>query len=151
MLLKTEIVKSSILWRETISLQCFLILYSMKKILFLLLMGLLFLPSKSFGDSYETEQIPPKPIPYKSPTVYLVNVWIDSETGVFSILANYDIACLYVTIEQNNVVLDSFSQPLYNGVPATYNFSTYNTGEYIVTLSTADGVISRYRVTVIKD
>ena len=83
------------------------------------------------------------------PTV--VYAWIDSETGVFSILANYDIACLYVTIEQNNVLLDSFSQPLYNGVPATYNFSSYNTGEYFVTLSTVDGIISRYRVTVIKD
>ena len=40
-------------------------------------------------------------------------------------MANYDIPCLYVTIEQNGVVLDSFSQPLYNGVPATYNFAGY--------------------------
>lgn len=122
----------------------------MKKILFLLLMGLFLLPSKSFADYYESEeQLPSNQIPVRMPTV--VYAWIDSETGVFSILANYDIACLYVTIEQNNVLLDSFSQPLYNGVPATYNFSSYNTGEYFVTLSTVDGIISRYRVTVIKD
>ena len=115
-------------------------------------MGLFLLPSESFADYYESqEEIPPTPIPFKSPTVYYVSAWIDSETGEFSIYANYDITCLYVTIEQNNVVLDSFSQPLYNGVPATYNFSSYNTGEYIVTLSTIDGMIAQYCVKVVKD
>ena len=124
----------------------------MKKLLFLLLMGLFLLPSESFADNYETNQIPPQNgIPVKMPTMYYVSAWIDSETGVFSICSNYDIACLYVTIEQNNVLLDSFSQPLYTGVPATYNFSTYNTGEYIVTLSTVDGMLAQYRVKVVKD
>lgn len=124
----------------------------MKKYLFVLLMGLFLLPSESFADNYETEQIPDhNGFPVRTPTMYYVSAWIDSETGVFSILANYDIACLYVTIEQNNVVLDSFSQPLYNGVPATYNFASYSTGEYIVTLSTADDTLARYRVTVVKD
>lgn len=123
----------------------------MKKLLILLLMGLFLLPSKSFGDSYETNQIPATPFPVKTPALYYVNAWIDSETGVFSICSNNDIACLYVTIEQNNVVLDSFSQPLYNGVPATYNFASYNTGEYIVTLSTVDGTLAQYRVKVVKD
>jgi hypothetical protein len=122
----------------------------MKKLLFLLLMGLFLLPSESFADHYESNKLAPhNGIPVKSP-VY-VNAWIDSETGVFSILANYDITCLYVTIEQNNVVLDSFSQPLYNGVPAIYNFAGYNTGEYIVTLSTVDGMIAQYLVTVEED
>ena len=124
----------------------------MKKFLFMLLMGLLLLPSESFADHYETEQIPPQgSFPIKMPTMYYVSAWIDSETGVFSICSNYDITCLYVTIEQNNVVLDSISQPLYNGVPATYNFASYNTGEYIVTLSTADGTLAQYRVKVVKD
>lgn len=124
----------------------------MKKVLLLLLMGLFLLPSELFADYYETTQIPPhNGIPVKTPTMYYVSAWIDSETGEFSIYANYDITCLYVTIEQNNVVLDSFSQPLYNGVPATYNFSSYNTGEYIVTLSTIDGMIAQYRVKVVKD
>lgn len=124
----------------------------MKKLLILLLMGLFLLPSESFADYYESEEeLHPKPLPVKTPTEYLVSAWIDSETGVFSICSNYDIACLYVTIEQNNVLLDSFSQPLYNGVPATYNFSTYNTGEYIVTLSTVDGMLAQYRVKVVKD
>ena len=124
----------------------------MKKTLFMLLMGLFLLPSQSFADYYESdEELPPTPIPVKSPTVYNVDAWINSETGVFSIMSNYDISCLYVTIEQNNVVLDSFSQPLYNGVPAIYNFAGYSTGEYIVTLSTADGLLARYRVTVVKD
>jgi len=124
----------------------------MKKLLFLLLMGLFLLPSESFADYYESqEEIPATPFPVKTPTMYYVNAWIDSETGVFSICSNYDITCLYVTIEQNNVVLDSFSQPLYNGVPVTYNFSTYNTGEYIVTFSTVDGTLAQYCVKVVKD
>jgi len=124
----------------------------MKKTLFMLLMGLFLLPSQSFAEYYESqEEIPAPPLPVKSPTINQVSAWIDSETGVFSICSNYDIACLYVTIEQNDVVLDSFSQPLYNGVPAIYNFSSYNTGEYIVTLSTGDGMIAQYRVKVVKD
>jgi len=124
----------------------------MRKTLFMLLMGLFLLPSQSFAEYYEMdEEIPPKPFPFKAPTTYLISAWINSETGVFSILANYDIACLYVTIEQNDVVLDSISQPLYNGVPATYNFAGYSIGEYIVTLSTVDGVIAQYRVIITDD
>ena len=115
-------------------------------------MGLFLLPSELFADYYESDKVPPQNgIPLKSPAMYYVSAWIDSGTGEFSIYANYDIACLYVTIEQNNVVLDSFSQPLYNGVPATYNFASYNTGEYIVTLSTVDGTLAQYRVKVVKD
>jgi len=124
----------------------------MKKSLIMLLMGLLLLPSKTFAENYETERIPThNGFPLKMPALYYVNAWIDSETGVFSILANYDIAYLYVTIEQNDVVLDSFSQSLYNGVPATYNFAGYSIGEYIVTLSTVDGVIAQYCVTISDD
>lgn len=124
----------------------------MKKTLFMLLMGLFLLPSQSFAEYYEMdEEIPPKPLPFKTPTTYIISAWINSETGVFSILANYDIACLYVTIEHNNVVLDSFSQPLYNGVPATYNFAGYSTGEYHLTLSSPDGMMARYRITVTDD
>lgn len=122
----------------------------MKKVLFMLLMGLFLLPSESFAEFFKSEEeIPATQFPVRTPNY--VNAWIDSETGVFSILANYDITCLYVTIEQNGVVLDSFSQPLYNGVPATYNFAGYSIGEYLVTLSTADGILSQYRVSVIAD
>ena len=124
----------------------------MKKLLFLLLMGLFLLPSESFASYFEAdEEIPPKPLPVKTPTTYLISAWIDSETGVFSILANYDIACLYVTIEQNGVILDSFSQPLYNGVPTTYNFAGYSTGEYHLTLFNSEGLIAQYRITVLED
>ena len=113
-------------------------------------MGLFLLPSESFAEYFESqEEIPAPQFPVKSP--YYVNAWINSETGMFSIYANYDITCLYVTIEQNGVVLDSFSQPLYNGIPATYNFAGYSIGEYLVTLSTADGILSQYRVSVIAD
>ncbi len=115
-------------------------------------MGLFLLPSESFADHYESDKLTPhNNFPVKTPAMYYVNASIDSETGVFSILANYDIACLYVTIEQNGVVLDSFSQPLYNGIPAIYNFAGYSTGEYIVTLSTVDGMIAQYLVTVEED
>ena len=124
----------------------------MKKLLFLLLMGLFILPSQLFAEYYEEEEdLPSIPLPVKTPTTNLVSAWINHETGVFSICSNYDITCLYVTIEQNGVVLDSFSQPLYNGVPATYNFAGYSIGEYLVTLSTADGILSRYRVRVLED
>lgn len=123
----------------------------MKKVLLSMLMGLMLVPLQVFAESYHYEDVIwPKP-PVRTPEINCINVWINSETGVFSILANNDIACLYVTIEQNDVVLDSFSQPLYNGVPAIYNFAGYSIGEYIVTLSTIDGMIAQYRVTVVED
>ena len=123
----------------------------MKKLFFLVMMGIMLFPTAVLADpSYYDEQIPADEEPPVR-SLYYVDAWIDSETGVFSILANYDITCLYVTIEQNSVVLDSFSEPLYNGVPATYNFAGYSIGEYIVTLSTVDGVVARYRITVTDD
>lgn len=122
----------------------------MKKVLLLVLMGLMLMPMEMFADHYNSDKLyPHQEPPVRTP--YFINAEIDSETGAFLILANYDIACLYVTIEQNNVVLDSFSQPLYNGVPATYNFAGYSSGEYIVTLSTVDGMIAQYRVAVVED
>lgn len=115
------------------------------------MMGIMLFPTAVLAaPSYYDEQIPADEEPPVR-SLYYVDAWIDSETGVFSILANYDITCLYVTIEQNSVVLDSFSEPLYNGVPATYNFAGYSIGEYIVTLSTVDGVVARYRITVTDD
>lgn len=116
-------------------------------------MGLLFVPMELFADTYECDKVIPaddEP-PVRSPETNSVFAWINSETGEFSVCANYDITCLYVTVEQNNVVLDSFSRPVSNGVPVTYDFSVYPTGEYLVTLSTVDGVISQYCVTVEHD
>lgn len=124
----------------------------MKKVLLSVLMGLVLLPMGAFADCYDSKKLyPHQQPPVKTPEINNLDAWIDSETGVFSISSNYDIACLYVTIEQNNVVLDSFSQPLYNGIPAIYNFAGYSTGEYIVTLSTVDGIIAQYLVTVEED
>lgn len=115
------------------------------------MMGLFLIPTTVFADHHYSHKTIPadQELPVRSP--YCIETWINSETGVFSILANYDITCLYVTIEQNNVMLDSFSQALYNGIPAIYNFAGYSTGEYIVTLSTVDGIIAQYLVTVEED
>lgn len=122
----------------------------MKKVFLSVLMGLMFMPMELLADHYESDRLSPQlQIPVKSPN--LVNAWIDSETGEFFICANYDITCLYVSVQQNGVVLDSFSRPLSNGIPVSYDFSGYSTGEYIVTLSTVDGVLSQYLVTVVHD
>lgn len=112
-------------------------------------MAMMSMPIEVFADHYECNKmvLPGKPV--RSPET--VTAWIDNETGEFSICANYDIASLSVTIEQNGVVLDSFSRTIYNGVTETYDFSVYPTGEYLVTLATADGVISQYYVTVEHD
>ena len=140
------------LYRLSVTLHRFiinLIKCYMKKVLLLALMCLLLMPMEIIATSFECDEEVYVEPPIRS--LNHVNARIDAETGVFSILANYDIACLYVTIEQNNVVLDSFSQPLYNGVPATYNFASYSTGEYHLTLSSPDGMIARYRITITDD
>ena len=123
----------------------------MKKVFLIVLMSLLFVPMELFADHYECDKEVLIDPPVRSPETNSVYAWINSETGEFSVCANYDITCLYVTVEQNNVVLDSFSRPVSNGISVSYDFSVYPTGEYLVTLSTADGVISRYRVSVEHD
>lgn len=124
----------------------------MRKVLLSMLMGLLLIPTVVFAGHYKSNKVyPHQQPPVRTPEASCVDAWIDSETGVFSIYANYDINCLYVTIEQNGVVLDSFSQPLYSGIPVSYNFAGFSTGEYIVTLSTIDGMIAQYSVTIEDD
>ena len=120
----------------------------MKKFLFMLLMGLLLLPSESFANYYESdEEIPPLPIPVRMPNN--VSGWIDSNTGVFTILSNYDITNMHVTITQNNVLCDEFTQDMMSGVPAIYNFGGYAGGEYLLTIEDENGLIIRYRIKVV--
>ena len=124
----------------------------MKKVLLSVLMALMFAPMGMSADSYKSKYIAPHDqFPAKAPALYYVNAWIDSETGEFSICANYNIPCLYVSIVQNGIMLDTFSCPVINSVPVLYDFSGYATGSYIVTLSNAEGVISQYCVTVEHD
>lgn len=124
----------------------------MKKVLLSVLMALVFAPMGMFAEHYESHQLAQHDhIPVKAPALHHMSAWIDSETGEFSIYANYNIPCLFVTIEQNGVTFDTYSCSLSNGVPSLYDFSVYATGVYTVTLSTADGVISAYEVTVEHD
>ena len=124
----------------------------MKKILFLLLMGLFLLPSESFADYYEAdEDIPANPIPIKLPTGSYVNGWIDSYTGVFTITSNSDILDVHISISQNGVLCDEFTQDLESGVPTIYNFNGYAEGEYILVIENANYIIAQYRIKVLKD
>lgn len=123
----------------------------MKKLFFTLLMGLFLLPSESFAEYYESqEDLPANPLPVRS-TNY-VNAWIDSNTGVFTICSNYDIASMHVTITQNGLLRDEFTQDLVAGTPTTYNFNGYAVGSYRLTIKDANGIIiAQYRITVLED
>ena len=109
------------------------------------------LPSESFAQYYESqEEIPATQFPVRTPNN--VNAWIDSETGVFTICSNYDIASMYVTITQNGLLCDEFTQNLVAGTPTTYNFNGYAVGSYRLTIKDANGVIiAQYRITVLED
>ena len=125
----------------------------MKKLFFTLLMGLVLLPSETFAQYYESqEELPATPFPIKSPTINQINGWIDSNTGVFTICSNYDIASMHVTITQNGLLRDEFTQDLVAGTSTTYNFNGYAVGSYRLTIKDANGIIiAQYRITVLED
>ena len=123
----------------------------MKKLMFTLLMGLL-LPSQVFADHYECDKLKPLPKPpVKSPIEYQIIVDLDYYTGDLTITPNYPITGLEISITAGGVTYLDTSVSLGAGQSYTDCLSFLNVGTYILTLSTADGIIDQYEITVEDD
>lgn len=124
----------------------------MKKLLFTLLMGLFLSPLQMSAKYYECDKLKPLPKPpVKSPIEYQIIVDLDYYTGDLAITPNYAITGLEISITANGVTYLDTTVSLGAGQSYTDSLSFLSVGTYILTLSTADGIIDQYEITVEDD
>ena len=123
----------------------------MKKLVLVLLAGFLMTPSVMFADKYNSKKILSMPRPPRSPAQNFVNLYLDYETGDLEITPNYDITGLNITITGDGVTYLNTTVSLGAGQSYTDCLDYLPVGTYILTLSTADGVIDQYEITVEDD
>lgn len=124
----------------------------MKKVLFTLLMGLFLSPLQVSADYYPYNKLKPFPQPPpRSPIVYQVDFDLDYYTGDLAITPNYDITGLNIAITGNGVTYLNTTVALTAGQSYTDSMAGYGQGTYLLTLSTADGIIAQYEITVEPD
>ena len=121
----------------------------MKKVLLVLLMGLLLAPSEVFADKYNSKKLIHMTRPPRSENV--INLYLDYYTGDLAITPNYAISGLEISITANGVTYLDTTVSLGAGQSYTDCLSFLNVGTYILTLSTADGIIDQYEITVEDD
>ena len=123
----------------------------MKKLVLLLLAGLLLVPSEMFADKYNCKQVGSASRPVRNPDQNSISLYLDEDTGDFAITPNYDITGLNITITGNGVTYLDTTVALTAGQSYTDSLAGYSVGTYILTLSTADGVVAQYEITVEPD
>lgn len=123
----------------------------MKKVVFLLLAGLLLAPTEMFADKYNTKKVTPIGSPIRNPSQWFISLYLDENTGDLAIWPNYDITDLNITITSNGVTYLDTTVSLLAGQSYTDCLDFLSEGTYILTLSTVNGVIDQYEITVEED
>lgn len=123
----------------------------MKKLLLLLLAGLLMTPLEIFADKYNSKQVASVSRPGRDLNQNLIFLYLDENTGDLAITPNYDINGLTITLTGNGVTYINTTVSLSAGQSYTDCLDFLSIGTYILTLSTADGIIAQYEITVEPD
>lgn len=123
----------------------------MKKFLLVLIAGLLLAPLEMIADKYNSKRVVPASRPVRTPALYYITMNVDENTGDLSICPNYDVTSLTITLTGNGVTYICTTVSLLAGQAYLDSLAGYALGEYTLTLSTADGVIDQYTITVEPD
>ena len=123
----------------------------MKKLILLLLAGLLLAPSEMFADKYNSKKIILPSHPGRSQNQYCIDFYLDENTGDLAITPSSDITGLTITLTAYGVTYINTMVSLSAGQSYTDCLDFLSVGTYLLTLSTADGVIAQYEITVIAD
>ena len=123
----------------------------MKKLVLLLLAGLLLAPSEMFADKYNSKRVLPASHPPRNPELLLFDLYLDESTGYLAITPNNSVTELNITITGNGVTYLDTTVALAAGQSYTDTLAGYSVGTYILTLSTGDGVVAQYEITVEPD
>ena len=123
----------------------------MKKLVLLLLAGLLLAPWEMFADKYNSKQVALPSHPSRSPEQLIIDLYLDENTGDLAITPNNAVTDLNITIEGNGVTYLDTTVALTAGQSYIDSLAGYSVGTYLLTLSTADGVVAQYEITVEPD
>lgn len=124
----------------------------MKKLLFTFLIGFFLSPLQIFADHYPYDELQPvSQPPLRSPIVYQVAFDLDYYTGDLSVYTVNDFTGLNITIVKDGVTYLNTTVALAAGQSYNDSMAGYDEGTYILTLSTVDGVIAQYQITVEDD
>jgi len=124
----------------------------MKKIIYLLLVGFLMIPSVMNAErNYSKEGVKPSDFPTKSPVSLDIVTSLNETTGLLTMYFIGNVGNVEMTISQNGTVIDYDCFAGSNGGTETYSFASYAVGEYLLTLETENGSVSQYIITVEDD
>lgn len=124
----------------------------MKKLFVALLMGLVLCPLQMDAKLYKVRHTIENPNPpVKSPTICSIEVDVDYETGYLCISPDSNVTGLQITLVSNGVTYLNTTVSLSAGQSYTDCLDYLGVGTYLLTLSTVDGVIEQYEITVEDD
>ena len=123
----------------------------MKKLVLVVLAGFLMTSSVMFADKYNSKKVVLLTPPPRTPAQYFFTLYLDEDTGDLEITPNDAITDLNITIADNSVTYLNTTVSLGVGQSYTDCLDYLPVGTYILTLSTADGVIDQYEITVEDD
>lgn len=112
-------------------------------------MGLLLAPSEALAKRHSGKKVAPADSPIR--TVYSISFYLDYFTGDLALTPNYNITGLNISLTANGVTYLDTTVSLSAGQSYTDCLDFLNVGTYILTLSTADGIIDQYEITVEDD
>lgn len=123
----------------------------MKKLVLLLLAGLLMTPSVMLADKYYSRRVFPVTPPPRTPAQYSINLYLNENTGYLAITPNDLTTWLNITITGNGITYlnTTIWQPL--GQSYTDYLDYLPVGTYLLNLSTVDGLVDQYEITVEPD
>ena len=104
-----------------------------------------------FADKYNSKKVASASRPGRNLDQNVINLYLDENTGDLAITPNYDITGLNITITGNGVTYLDTTVALNAGQSYIDSLAGYSIGTYILTLSTADGVVAQYEITVEPD
>ncbi len=123
----------------------------MKKLVLLLLAGLLLAPSEMFADKYNSKKVASVSHHGRNLDQNSIDLYLDENTGDLVITPNNAVTDLNITITGNGVTYLDTTVALTAGQSYTDSLAGYSVGTYLLTLSTADGVVAQYEITVEPD
>lgn len=124
----------------------------MKKLVLLLLAGMLLPPREIFAEKFKSTDVVLVPRPARTPALWFISMNLDENTGDLVICPNYDITGLQITIIGNGITYLDTTVSLGAGQAYLDCLDYLTEGTYMLTLTVSDGsVINQYEITVEPD
>ena len=123
----------------------------MKKLTILFLVVSLLIPSSAFSKLYKRKRLINLEMPTRTPIPSQISVFVNETTGNLLIFPSNNITGLTITLTGNGVTYINTTVSLTAGQSYTDCLDYLAVGTYLLTLSTADGVIDMYEITVEDD